>query len=86
MITIPLVRGYRAGSVFAWREGQAVGVETFLGDATRLAAELPDRRHVLNLCVDRYRFAVGFAAGLLRRQVSLLPPNATPDLIERLRR
>ncbi|HEX9685241.1 MAG TPA: AMP-binding protein [Burkholderiales bacterium] len=84
MITIPLVRGYRAGSVFAWREGQAVGVETFLGDATRLAAELPDRRHVLNLCVDRYRFAVGFAAGLLRRQVSLLPPNATPDLIERL--
>ncbi|MGH8622594.1 MAG: AMP-binding protein, partial [Burkholderiales bacterium] len=36
------------------------------------------------LCTDRYHFAVGFAAALLRRQVSLLPPNETPDLIERL--
>jgi acyl-coenzyme A synthetase/AMP-(fatty) acid ligase len=84
MITIPLVRGYRAGSVFAYREGQAIGVETFLGDARRVAAALPDRQHVLNLCADRYRFAVGFAAALLRRQVSLLPPNVTPDLLERL--
>ena len=84
MITIPLVRGYRAGSVFAYREGQAIGIETFLSDARRVAAALPDRQHVLNLCADRYRFAVGFAAALLRRQVSLLPPNVTPDLLERL--
>jgi acyl-coenzyme A synthetase/AMP-(fatty) acid ligase len=84
MITIPLVRGYRAGSVFAYREGLAVGVETFLSDARGVAAALPDRQHVLNLCADRYRFAVGFAAALLRRQVSLLPPNVTPDLLERL--
>ena len=84
MITIPLVRGYRAGSVFAYREGQAVGVEAFLSDARRIASALPDRQHVLNLCADRYRFAVGFAAALLRRQVSLLPPNVTPDLLERL--
>lgn len=52
MITIPLVRGFRPGSVFAYREGRAVGVETFLGDASRLAAELPERQHVLNLCVE----------------------------------
>ncbi|MGH8661615.1 MAG: AMP-binding protein, partial [Burkholderiales bacterium] len=84
MITIPLVRGYGPGSVFGYREGQAVGIEAFLRDAGRLAAELPERRHVLNLCGDRYRFAVGFAAALLRRQVSLLPPNVTPDLLERL--
>jgi acyl-coenzyme A synthetase/AMP-(fatty) acid ligase len=84
MITIPLVRGFRPGAVFSYREGQAVGVEAFLRDARALAALLPDRRHVLNVSTDRYRFAVGFAAALLRRQVSLLPPTVTPDLLERL--
>jgi acyl-coenzyme A synthetase/AMP-(fatty) acid ligase len=84
MITIPLVRGFGPGAAFAYREGQAVGVEAFLRDAQELAAMLPDRRHVLNVCADRYHFAVGFAAALLRRQVSLLPPNVTPDLLERL--
>jgi acyl-coenzyme A synthetase/AMP-(fatty) acid ligase len=59
-------------------------VEQFLCDVSRLAASLPDRQYLLNLCADRYRFAVGFAAALLRRQVNLLPPNETPDLIERL--
>jgi len=83
-ITIPLVRGFSPGAMFAYREGQAVGVEAFLRDARALAALLPDRQHVLNVSTDRYRFAVGFAAALLRRQVSLLPPTITPDLLERL--
>ena len=82
--TLPLVRGFPPGAAFAYRNGRAVAVETFLGDVARLAASLPDRRYLLNLCADRYHFAVGFAAALLRRQVSLLPPNETPDLIERL--
>ncbi|HET9403786.1 MAG TPA: AMP-binding protein [Burkholderiales bacterium] len=82
--TIPLVHGYERLSVFAYRKGRPVGLDDFLRDAARLAARLPRRRHVLNLCADRYRFAVGFAAALLREQVSLLPPNDTPDLIERL--
>jgi acyl-coenzyme A synthetase/AMP-(fatty) acid ligase len=84
MITIPLIRGFNPGAAFAYREGQAVGVEAFLQDTRALAALLPERRHVLNICADRYRFAVGFAAALLRGQVSLLPPNVTPDLLERL--
>jgi acyl-coenzyme A synthetase/AMP-(fatty) acid ligase len=70
--------------VFAYREGRAVRIDEFLRDAQQLAGALPERRHVLNRCADRYRFAVGFAAALLRRQVSLLPPNETPDLIAQL--
>jgi acyl-coenzyme A synthetase/AMP-(fatty) acid ligase len=84
MITIPLVRGFGPRSVFAYRERRVVRIEEFLRDVSQLAAELPERRHVFNLCADRYRFAVGFSAALLRRQVSLLPPNETPDLIKRL--
>jgi acyl-coenzyme A synthetase/AMP-(fatty) acid ligase len=86
MTRVPLVSGYEAGSTFAWRDGRRVSIEEFLGDAAALAASLPDRSHVLNLCPDRYHFAVGFAAALLRGQVNLLPPNEAPDMIERLAR
>ena len=81
---LPLAEGHAAGAVFAWHAGRAVGVDEFCRDVRRLAAELPERRHVFNRCADRYRFAVGFAAALVRRQVSLLPPNETPDLVGRL--
>jgi len=84
MASAPLVRGFRAGAAFAYRKGCRLSIERFLWDVSRLAASLPDRRYLLNLCADRYHFAVGFAAALVRRQVSLLPPNETPDLIERL--
>ncbi len=56
----------------------AVTAGAFAGDAQRLAAALPDRPYVLNLCRDRYAFAVGFAAALLRGQVSLLSSDRTP--------
>jgi acyl-coenzyme A synthetase/AMP-(fatty) acid ligase len=79
-----MVRGFGDGAPFAYRRGCRITVERFLSDASRLAAALPDRRYLLNLCSDRYHFAVGFAAALLRRQVNLLPPNETPDLIGRL--
>jgi acyl-coenzyme A synthetase/AMP-(fatty) acid ligase len=84
MATLPLVQGYSPGGVFAYRDGRTVSIDEFLRDVAQLAGELPDRRHVLNRCADRYRFAVGLAASLLRRQVSLLPPNETPDLISQL--
>jgi len=84
MASAPLVRGFGAAAAFAYRKGLCISVERFLADAARLAAALPDRSYLLNLCTDRYHFAIGFAAALLRRQVTLLPPNETPDLIERL--
>lgn len=86
MTGLPLLRAYRADSVFAYCGGQRVGVGRFLRDVAQLAALLPARRHVFNLCGDRYRFTVGFCAALVRRQINLLPPNHTADLIGRLTR
>jgi acyl-coenzyme A synthetase/AMP-(fatty) acid ligase len=84
MADIPLIRNFDAGAVFAFQDGRAVHVEGFLAEVRRLAGLIPDRKYVVNLCSDRFRFATGLAAALLRRQVSLLPPNATPDLLRRL--
>jgi len=86
MVALPLVRGFREGAVFAYRDGRAITVDTFLRHVAAVAAILPDHRPVLNLYADRYLFTVGFAAALVRGQVSLLPPNVTPDTLTRLAR
>ena len=86
MSDLPLIRDYHAGATLACQDGGRIGVDRFLQDVARLAAALPDRPHILNLCADRYHFTVGFAAAMLRRQINLLPPNHTPDVIGQLRR
>src|SRR5512140_1559711 len=84
MAAIPLIFHKHPDSVFAYREGRPVSAAQFLRHVVHLAQALPDRRHILNLCTDRYRFAVGFAAALLRGQTSLCPPNYTADFVARL--
>jgi len=68
----------------AYRAGVAVRADRFLADALQIAAALPPAGHILNLCKDRYRFAVSFAACLIGRRISLLPPSLTPQVIRQL--
>src|SRR5438876_8493212 len=84
MADIPLIRNFDDGAVFAFRDRRPIRVEEFLAEAHRLAGLIPDRQYVVNLCSDRGRFAAGLVAALLRRQVSLLPPNSTDDFLNRL--
>ena len=86
MQAVPLLRLHRPDSIFAWQFNQAVSSRRFLSDVLSLAEKLPAHPYVLNLCADRYRFIVVFSAAMLRGQISLLPPNHTPDLINRLSR
>lgn len=86
MRSIPLLKFHQPESVFAWQDGKTISAQRFLTDALSLAERLPVRAYVLNLCNDRYRFMVGFAAAMLRGQISLLPPSHTPDLVKRLAR
>lgn len=84
MVTLPIFGHRDPAAVFGYRGGRPLTVAVFNRDVQLLAQRLPDRPYILNLCSDRYRFAVGFAAALLRNQVSLLPPNYTPDFVARL--
>lgn len=82
---IPLLAHANPGDVVAYRGAQAITAAEFLGDAARLAARLPAGRHALNVCADRYRFAVGLAACLTSGRVSLLPSTYTPEVIRQLK-
>ena len=69
----------------ARRDGVAISRRQYLADAAALAERLPAAGAMLNLSLDRYRFAVGLGAAVLRGQACLLPPNHTPHTVERLR-
>jgi acyl-coenzyme A synthetase/AMP-(fatty) acid ligase len=84
MDTIALLSHSSPASVVAYRGGVAVTAAQFLSDARYLAKGLPDCRHVLNVCADRYQFTVGLAACLMSQRVSLLPSTHTPQVIAQL--
>jgi len=73
----PLI-GRPPDAVLFYRENRPVTASAFLDDALQLAEALPDTAYMVNLCRDRYTFAVAFAAALLRRQVCLLTGDQSP--------
>lgn len=73
-----------ANAAVAIRRGRRIGRAEFWGEVTALALRLPDHKYILNLCTDRYRFMVGFAAALQRRQISLMPSSDAPGILQPL--
>jgi acyl-coenzyme A synthetase/AMP-(fatty) acid ligase len=77
----PVLRHQHDDDIVAMRGPQLFQRAQFLRDIAALAAVLPAQRYMLNLCTDRYRFMVGFAAALCRGQVSLLPSSDAPGVL-----
>jgi len=73
---LPLLRLHAMEDAVARRRGEPIAASALLADAASLAAALPPGRHVLNLCRDRYHFLVGYAAALMAKRLSLLPPGS----------
>ena len=75
MSLLPIARHRRAHQAVLVGSAGAVDAALFFAQAARLARALPQGTHVINLCETRHGFMLGFAAALLRGQVSLLPPG-----------
>src|SRR4051794_24037705 len=85
MQKLPLITHTELDQAIAWRNDKPILVQQFLRDVTLLAAALPAGQHILNVCRDRYHFAVGFAAALLSNKVSLLPPTHTSEMVQQIK-
>jgi acyl-coenzyme A synthetase/AMP-(fatty) acid ligase len=85
MNLLPLLNHASLDQVFAWRPEGEIQVGTFLADVAALSSLLPPGRHLLNVCQDRYHFAVGFAAGLLSDRISLQPSSQSTETLRRLK-
>lgn len=84
MKRVPLLGHASLDDIFAWRLEGPVTVRRFLAEAAALAGSLPPGRHLLNVCQDRYRFAVGLAAGLLSDRISLQPSSHSPETLRQI--
>ena len=80
---VPLV-ARRPDDILFRSARRVVTASQFLSDAGALADALPEAARVLNLCEDRYAFAVAFGAALLRGQVSLLSSDRSPERLRGL--
>lgn len=85
MKTVPLLGHASLDDIFAYRPAGPVRVRDFLAEVEALAALLPVGRHLLNVCQDRYRFTVGFAAGLLSGKTSLQPSSQSLEALRQIK-
>ncbi|HJV72174.1 AMP-binding protein [Ideonella sp.] len=81
---LPLWAQRELDAPLAWRAGVPVSGRRFLADVATLAAGLPGAARIVNLCTDRYHFAVAMAAAWSRGLMCLLPPNALPETLAAL--
>ena len=84
MADLPLLRRFEGNAIFAYRPRAPITAAQFLQHVRQVAPQLPERAHVFNLCGDRYHFVVGLGAALIRRQITLLPPNETAGFLAQL--
>lgn len=80
----PLINRFSDTRVIAIDNGHSITSGEFLQEVVSLAAHLPDRLYMVNLCENRYRFLVAFAAALLKGQINLLPPSRAPRILQQL--
>lgn len=78
---LPLISRYDSGRVICWRNGRAIGVPELSADVAAVANALPDGRHMLNACHDRYAFLVGFLAATLQRRITILTSDCSAQRI-----
>lgn len=69
---------------FAFRNGRWISRARLWAEVDALAARLPERPQVLNLCQDRYLFALALLAAMRRGQTCLLPPSGLPGVVGEL--
>jgi len=81
---LPLLRAAPLDAPLAWHRGRMISREFYLRHAAALAQSLPDCRHALLSCANRYHFMVAFAALLMRGQTALLPPGTAPGMLDSL--
>lgn len=83
MTRLPLTTRALDAPLFNRLDGP-VRVDRFLGHARQLADRLSGCAPLINLCRDRYAFAVTLAAGLIAGRPNLLPPNRLERTIDEL--
>lgn len=80
----PLIDRFSDARIIAIDNGRSITLGEFFREVINLAANLPDRPYMVNLCENRYRFLAAFAAAVLKGQINLLPPSRAPRVLQQV--
>lgn len=80
-LKLTLTQHLNQSDPIAWNEQGVITHQQFISDVMRFASELPDKQYAINLCEERYRFMVAFAAVIVKEQTNLLPQSRVTDNI-----
>lgn len=79
---LPLIHVYQPAAPIMVSRGHHVSQQSFVARVVALSQRLPDAPYLINLCRDRYEFALVFCAALVKGTVNLLPPNRQLQALE----
>lgn len=81
MHSLPLLAPADPARPVAYLQGRAVSLAQFCAHVQAIAQRLPPAGPMLNLCEDRYRFLVAYAAALSVGHAVLLPPSRAEQVV-----
>lgn len=81
MHSLPLLAPADPARPIAYLQGRAVSLAEFGAHVQAIVQRLPKSGSMLNLCEDRYRFLVAYAAALSHGHPVLLPPSRAEQVV-----
>jgi len=82
MKTLPILINSQPDTPIFWYKDEVITHSEFIQDVSLVVEKLNKHKYAINLCEDRYLFALGFAACMLQQQISLMPASRTEKEIE----
>ena len=86
--SLPLIGAKSAEAIIAFDDVRSFDARHFMSAVRAVARRMPTpsaHAAVLNTCADRYQFAIGFGAALLRGLPTLMPASHSPETLSQLR-
>lgn len=84
MTTLPILINSNPDTPIFYYKDEIITHEEFIKNVAVLARSMKKHKYAINLCEDRYLFALAFAACMMQQQISLMPASRAEKEIEAL--
>ncbi len=84
MKLLPILNNSQASTPIFWFKDNVVTHEQFKQDVSLVAKNLSQHKYAINLCEDRYLFAIAFIAGIIQKHICLMPANRAEKEIQQI--
>lgn len=84
MKTLPILIESNSETPIFWFQDKIISHKQFKTDAMLIATHLKEHEYAINLCEDRYLFALAFVACIIQKQICLMPASRADKEIQTL--